>query len=272
MSRRLRDLFVEPLPSGTAAPASRIDATAPGESRHRAEHDAQPRAFAPAPDELDEPDEPDEAGKRDEPGGPVAFRGVRPRAGGDVQSVAVLAAPGRVQHATAAVAMGLARTSGRRCALAHVVGAPLPGATSSSPLPAARGAAARLRRAGRAAFAVGRLVWVGEGDDPDEPAGSSGSLPRLADAFGVPAALGVALPRTAQLDRALAAHDGLVLVREPDATDELEPLVLASLAALGPAVVTLSAPSRVAGQLAASGIHAPATALAAVRNLFGALA
>lgn len=260
MTRRLRDLFVEPLESGSAAPA-----TEPG---------AAPVA-ARAPVER----------------GARARRTARPRTA--VRSVAVLAAPARVRHAAAAVALALARTGRARCGLVHVVGASGRGPAASSPLPAAGAAAARLRRAGRPAVAVGRLVWVGEdgGSDaaePEEPGDPrdgeddgraaarplrhgdlAGALAPLADALGAPAVLGLGLARTPRLDDALAGYDGLVVVREPDATDALAPLVVESLAALGPAVAALPAPSRVAGRLAASGLHAPAAALAVVRTLSG---
>jgi hypothetical protein len=193
-------------------------------------------------------------------------------------SLVVLCAPVRGRAVAAGVAVALARASGARVALASAagVGAIAPAAVTVAP--AARRAAARLRERGHQASARGRLVWVADrraagtrGSHGEDPAGSAGAasaeLGRAAASVGTPRALALPLRRCAGLDRVLAWHDGIVVVREPDATDGLTDLVLGSLAALGLPVACVDAPSRVAGAVAMLGLTPPAFAVAAVAQL-----
>ncbi|MCW2954238.1 MAG: hypothetical protein JWQ48_3408, partial [Conexibacter sp.] len=149
--------------------------------------------------------------------------------------------------------------------------------------PAARRAAARLRERGHEASARGRLVWVADrraaharGSRDEDPAGSAGAacaeLARAAASVGAPSVLALPLRRCAALDRVLAWHDGIVVVREPDATDGLTGLVTTSLAALGLPVALVDAPGRVAAAVAMLGLTAPPFAVAAVAELGVAIA
>lgn len=202
-------------------------------------------------------------------------------------SVAVLCAAPRSQAAAASVALALAHLSGRPYALAAVVGACPPAPASFAP--SARRAAARLRQRGKLAAAVGRTVWLASAAPPTpiaavgpgergrageplaDPAGAaaaaSAALARAAQAIAAPAALAIPFARCAALDRVLAWHDAIVVVREPDATHEIAELVLASLALLDRPAVTMPAPSRLAERVASAGLRAPAPAIDAVARL-----
>lgn len=92
-------------------------------------------------------------------------------------------------------------------------------------------------------------------------------LGRAAAAVAAPAALALSFPRTGALDRVLAWHDGVVVVREPEADDVLLEHVLASVAELGRPVAVMAPPARVAATLARAGLRAPDEAVRAVAAL-----
>jgi hypothetical protein len=141
-------------------------------------------------------------------------------------------------------------------------------------LPAAHRAAARVREQGLPASASGRLVWVADGRGP-RPAGDaaaraaamSAELARAAAVVGVPAAIALPFARTAALDRILAWHDAIVVVREPDASAAVVARALASIAELGRPVAAMEPPARVPGALAAAGLRVAAEAARAVCDL-----
>jgi hypothetical protein len=172
-----------------------------------------------------------------------------PSPGTSPPAVAVLAPAARVASVTAAVAVALARGSARRCALATIAGAATPAAGSATAMPAARRAASKLRGSGHDARAAGRIVWL------VPPLAATATA--LRDKLGIPVVLGSAQARCAELDRVLARSDALLVVAQPDATEELADLVLDSLAALGPPVGRLPAPRRALAALAATGLYAP---------------
>lgn len=200
----------------------------------------------------------------------------RPLAG---PSVAVLCAPRRGPAVSSAIALALARACGRPSAFATAVGATA--APGASLTPASLRAAARLRRDGHVARARGRLVWLadrrGDAATPDDPAvdvdvaGATAALSvelrRAAASAGAAAALAIPFVRCDGLDRVLAWHDGIVVVREPGTAVVLTDLVLASLARLGRPVVAVEAPRRLAAAAATTGSHTPAFAVAAVAQL-----
>ncbi len=141
-------------------------------------------------------------------------------------------------------------------------------------LPAARRAAARIRERGLPAMASGRLVWLADGrgsvpvdDRAARAAATSAELARAAGAAGLPAAVALPFARTAPLDRVIAWHDAILVVRELDASDAVIERALASLAALGRPVAAMAPPSRFAAALAASGVRAPAEAVHVVAAL-----
>ncbi|MGN6188419.1 MAG: hypothetical protein ACTHOE_05935 [Conexibacter sp.] len=186
--------------------------------------------------------------------------------------VAILCAPSRAHVAAAGVALALARAAGRSCALAGAVGfeegAALPA------LPAAGRAATTLRRRGLPAGASGRLVWIADhrgpltsDDVPARCAASSAELGRAAMALGTPAAVAFPCARTDALDRVLAWHDAIVVVREPDASGAVIEHALASLARLRRPVVAMAPPARVSGALAVAGLAVPPEAARAVAEL-----
>ena len=199
--------------------------------------------------------------------------------------LAVLCSPARAHAAAASVALALAETRRTPCSLACAIGCAA--VSSASLTPGARRAAARLRRRGESAAAVGRLVWLvadapDVGADPDagvaadadrpagarpDAAGASLALGRAARAVTAPAVLAIPFARTAAIDRVLAAHDAIVVVREADVPARLSELVLASLGELGRPVVAMDAPSLLAARMATAGLRAPATAADAVARL-----
>ncbi|HEU4704030.1 MAG TPA: hypothetical protein VFS37_16225 [Conexibacter sp.] len=187
--------------------------------------------------------------------------------------VAILCAQPRARVAAAGVALALARASGCPLALAGGIGAP-PAAVALA-LPSARRAAAALRRRALPAHASGRLVWVADrrgalpdDDGPSRCAAAGAELGRSAAALGAPAAVAYPFARTDALDRVLAWHDAVVVVREPDAPAVVIERALASLARLGRPAVAMAPPSRAAGALAVAGFAVPAEAAAAVAALF----
>ncbi len=193
-------------------------------------------------------------------------------------SVVVLGTPAHGRVVAAGIAVALARALGIPAGLAGAIGAGPITPAALAVAPAARRAAARLRRQGHDASARGRLVWLADrraatglrafADDPVGTAGAScAELARAAAAIRAPSALALPSPRSEGLDRVLAWHDGIVVVREPDATEGLTDLVLASVAALGPPVACVEAPSRVAGTVALLGVVPPAFAVRAVEQL-----
>jgi len=199
-------------------------------------------------------------------------RGGKPSRGGPAPLVAVLCAPARGRTAAAGVAVALARALGSDCGLAGAVG--LGARAALVPTPAARRAAARLRERSLPACASGRLVWLPDrrGALPEEDAvaraaAMSAELARAAAAAGVPGAAALPLARTAALDRVLAWHDAIVVVREPAAPEGMIEQALASLAALGRPLAAMAPPSRPAAALAAGGVRAPVEAQQAVAAL-----
>ena len=186
--------------------------------------------------------------------------------------VAVLCTESRARAATAAVALSLAQVAGRRCALAGAVGASAGAALGA--MPAARRQAAALQRRGLPAHASGRLVWLAdrrgplaENDLPPRCAALSAELGRSAGGLAVPAAVAFPCVRSEALDRVLAWHDAIVVVREPGALDGVIEHALASLARLGRPVGVVDVPSRMPGALAAAGFVAPAEVTRAVGEL-----
>ncbi len=214
-------------------------------------------------------------GARLRPAAWARSRVVGPSAG-PAPAVAVLCAPMRARAAAAGVALALARALGTSHALAGAVGAG--GRDPAHPpggAPAARRSAARLRERELPATASGRLVWLADRRgslDPDDDvapraAASSAELGRASASVGAPAVLAIPLPRVAALDRVLAWHDAIVVVREPDASDAMVERALASLAALGRPVAPMAPPARLAAALAAAGVRVPAEAGDAVARL-----
>lgn len=193
-------------------------------------------------------------------------------AGGSRPLVAVLCTPARARVAACGIALALARALGAACGLAGAAGgvetAPL------GALPAARRAAVRMRERGLPATASGRLVWLADDRGPlsaddraARAAATSAELARAAAAAGLPGAVALPFARTAALDRALAWHDAIVVVREPDASDAVIERALASLAALGRPVAAMASPPRLAAALAVGGVRALAEAVHAVAAL-----
>jgi hypothetical protein len=186
--------------------------------------------------------------------------------------VAVLCAESRARVAAAGIALALARTTGRRCALAGVAGAEAGAAVAG--LPAARRESLALRRHGLPASASGRLVWLTDrrgslqaNDVPSRCAALSAELGRSAAALGLPAAVAFPCVRTDALDRVLAWHDAIVLGPEPDVPAAMIEQAIASLARLDRPVGVMMPPSRTAGLLAVVGLAAPAEAMAALAAL-----
>jgi guanyl-specific ribonuclease Sa len=186
--------------------------------------------------------------------------------------VAILCAAPRAHAAAAGVALALARLTGRPCALAGAVAADA--RTALPAMPTARRTAAALQRRELPASASGRLVWLADrrgplqaDDVPSRCAALSAELGRSAAALGAPAAVAFPFVRTDALDRVLAWHDAIVLVREPDAPDAVIEHALASLARLGRPAAAMTPPSRLSGALALAGVALPSEAADAVGEL-----
>jgi hypothetical protein len=186
--------------------------------------------------------------------------------------IAVLCTVPRGRVAAAGVALALARAMGRACALAGTVGEDARGPLVA--VPSAHRAAGSLRERGLSAVAGGRLVQLadrrGRLSDDDvagRAAAMSAELGRSAAALGAPAAVAFPFARTAALDRVLAWHDAIVVVREPDAAGAAIECALESLAQLGRPVAAMAPPARLPGMLAAGGVRAPVEALQAVAGL-----
>ena len=184
--------------------------------------------------------------------------------------VAVLCTEPRRRVAAAGVALALAPHGG--CALAGAVGEGL--VASIGGTPRARRVARSVRERGVAAAASGRLVWLADRRGPQAPedvvgraAAMSAELGRLATFVGVPAAVALPFARTPALDRVLAWHDAIIVVREPDAPAAMLERALASLAELGRPVAAMAPPPRLPGVLAVGGLRAPAEALGAIAEL-----
>jgi len=141
-------------------------------------------------------------------------------------------------------------------------------------MPSAHRTAAGLRERGLPAVAGGRLVRLAdrrgplaEDDFAVRAAAMSAELGRSAAAVRAPAAVAFPFARTPALDRVLAWHDAIVVVREPDASATVIERALESLAQLGRPVAAMTPPARLPGALAASGLRAPSEALTAVVQL-----
>lgn len=189
--------------------------------------------------------------------------------------IAVLCAEPRARVAAAGVALALARQGGGRFALGGAVGAPAAAALLATPR--ARRAAGVLRQRGLPATASGRLVWIADrrgalpaGDAASRCAASGAELGRAAAVLGAPAAVAYPFGRTDALDRVLAWHDAIVVMREPDAPDAMIERALASLARLGRPVAAMVPPPRASGALAVAGCAVPAEAAAVVAELLSA--
>ncbi|HZV73839.1 MAG TPA: hypothetical protein VFF79_09015 [Conexibacter sp.] len=189
-----------------------------------------------------------------------------------VPFVAILGGPSSARAAASGIALALARALGRPCGLAGAAGGGAAGSLGC--VPAARRAVASLHERGLPATASGRLVWLADrrGADPtdDVPAHAaalSAELGRAAAAVGAPAAAALPFVRTAALDRVLAWHDALVVVRQANVSDAMLGQALASLAALGRPVVAMAPPTRLATALAAGGLQPPAEAVHAIAEL-----
>jgi len=89
----------------------------------------------------------------------------------------------------------------------------------------------------------------------------------MAGALGAPAAVAYPFARTDALDRVLAWHDAIVVVREPGAPAAVVDGALASIARLGRPTGVMELPSRTAAALAVGGLVAPAEAVAALSGL-----
>jgi hypothetical protein len=210
-------------------------------------------------------------------------------AGGSLPAplVAILCTAPVARVAAAGVALALARATGQPCALAGAVGADA--GTALGGLLAARRAAAALQRRGLPASASGRLTWLSDRRGPlvpgdvvghtgaatdvlalDVPARCavlSAELGRSAAVLGLSAAVAVPFARTEALDRVLAWHDAIVVVREADAPTAMVERALTSLAALGRPVAAMTPPARLAGALGVAGLAVPAEAWSAVGEL-----
>lgn len=189
--------------------------------------------------------------------------------------VAVLCAEPRAHVAAAGVALALARMTGSRLALAGAVGAPATATLLATPR--ARRAAGALQRQGLPASASGRLVRLADrrgalalDDAASRCAAAGAELGRSAAALGAPAASAYPFARTDTLDRVLAWHDAIVVVREPDAPAAMIEHALASLAQLRRPVGAMAPPPRVPGILAVAGLAVPVEAAAVVAELFSA--
>jgi soluble lytic murein transglycosylase-like protein len=193
--------------------------------------------------------------------------------------VVVLCAAVRGPAMASMLALALARALRHPCAVACAVGGVQP--PTGLATPGTRRAAARLRGAGADASASGRVVWIdgnatadagGLEEKPEAIAlAACARLRHAAGAAGGPAALALPFRRSPGLDRVLASQDGIVFVREPDATATVVERIGRSLAALGPSVASVAPPTRLAGALASRGMTASASARAAVGQLgFGA--
>jgi hypothetical protein len=186
--------------------------------------------------------------------------------------VAILCTAPRGRIAASALALALARASRCSCALAGAVGEDPSGSVGGTP--SARRAARGVRDRGLPAAASGRLVWLPDrrgalvaDDVAGRAAVMSAELGRAAAFMGAPAAIALPFARTAALDRVLAWHDAIVVVREPDAPAAVIERALTSLAKLGRPVATMVPPLRLSGMLAARGAVAPAEAKWAVAEL-----
>lgn len=186
--------------------------------------------------------------------------------------VAILCTGPRGRVAASAIALALARASRCSCALAGAVGeGPL---GSIGGMPGALRAARGVRDRGLSATASGRLVWLPDrrgalvaDDVAGRAAVMSAELGRAAAFVGAPAAIALPFGRTAALDRVLAWHDAVVVVREPDAPAAVIERALTSLAKLGRPVAAMAPPPRLSGALAAGGALVPAEAMRAVAEL-----
>jgi hypothetical protein len=186
--------------------------------------------------------------------------------------VAILCTAPRGRVAASAIALALARAFRCSCALAGAVGADSSGSLGG--VPSAHRTARGARNRGLSAAATGRLVWLPDGrgalrgsDIAGRAAAMSAELGRAAAFAGAPAAIALPIARTAALDRVLAWHDAVVVVREPDAPAAVVERALVSLAELGRPVATMAPPLRLSGALAAGGAVAPAEAIRAVAEL-----
>ncbi|MFL5818679.1 MAG: hypothetical protein ACJ76L_13915 [Conexibacter sp.] len=186
--------------------------------------------------------------------------------------VAILCTAPRGRSAASALALALARASRCSCALVGAVGESPSGSVGG--MPSARRAARGVRDRGLPAAASGRLVWLPDrrgtlvaGDTAGRAAVMSAELGRAAAFVGAPAAIALPFARTAALDRVLAWHDAIVIVREPGAPAAVIERALSSLSELGRPVAAMTPPPRLSGALAAGGVVAPAEAMRVVAEL-----
>jgi hypothetical protein len=195
---------------------------------------------------------------------------------GALPVIAVLCDSRCARTAAAAVALALARFVRRPVALAAAVSVDGPPSVLAPAVPAARRAVARLHERGQHASASSRLVWLGnrhaawaaaDADAPGVAAAASSSLGRATAVVRAPAALAIPLARTTALDRVLRWHDGIVIVRDADTTDDMLDCVRRSLAALDRPVAEMPCIPRLAATAAELGIVAPAAATRAVAAL-----
>ncbi len=190
-------------------------------------------------------------------------------------TIVVLCAPSRGRGAAAAVGLAIARVLGAPCAVAAVVGGADVTPSVGLRTPATGHAATVLRARGNAARTSGRLVWLPDrrpeetvaADPAGAAAAASAELGRAVAATGLPGVLAIPLMRSDALDRVIAWHDGIVVVREPDATALVADRVAESLAALGRPLVGASPLSRQAAVLAELGLRAPLAMVQAVQRL-----
>jgi hypothetical protein len=101
----------------------------------------------------------------------------------------------------------------------------------------------------------------------DAAAALSAELAEAAAAVAAPCALAIPFARSDALDRVLGEYDAVVVVRALDASVALLQAVLASVGALERPVVSVPVPGRLAAAVAATGMHVPAFATAAVAQL-----
>lgn len=117
--------------------------------------------------------------------------------------------------------------------------------------------------------AIAAQAPTADADAHDEvglAAALAAALGRATTTERTPAALALPLARTEALDRVLAWHDALLVVRDPGAPDGLLEQVLASLARLGRPVATMSVPSRIDATLAKIGVRPGAEAIQAIER------
>lgn len=178
-------------------------------------------------------------------------------------AAALLCAPRDALPAGAALALALARESGSSCALVCLWRAPLDVVAWRAPaLRASRRLVASLAAHGFDAQASGRLVRLAL---PDDAGTAAAAAARAGAVAAAPAVVALAGPRSAALDRTLAAQDVVVVARPPRGEAVLAELACDSVAELGvPTVACELSPGTRARALASAGVAAPAGLRAAL--------